>query len=100
MTLMLRVIECDGIEMRMIGDPPVETPFDLTVSGRWRAVVEYFDDATPNVITHTHEFVFATDRVDVAQALVEAQTLGKKMRDTRALIASLQTVIGTPLPLE
>lgn len=95
MAWQLRVTEVKGTEIQMVGDPPQPVEVDITPSGRWAVHVEYFDSAAPAVVLHEHDFVFYSNEVNTAQALEQAQALGRKVRDTRALIASLQTAIGT-----
>jgi len=94
MAWQLKVTEVSGTEMRMIGEPPVATEFDLTPSGRWRVHVVYFDSAAPSTILYEHDFIFQADKVNTMQALVEAKLVGAKVRDTRALVTSLSAQIG------
>lgn len=95
----LRITEVSGSETQMIGDPPVATEVDLTPSGRWRVVAQFFDDAAPDTVLYEHEFTFHGDRVNATQALEGIRKVGRKVRDTRGLVTSLQVHIGTAFPL-
>jgi hypothetical protein len=95
MAWQLKVTAVSGTETQMVGDPPVATEFDLTATGRWRVHLVYFDSAAPSTILYEHDFIFQADKVNAAQALVEARTVGAKVRDARALVTTLQAQIGT-----
>jgi len=90
----LRVTEVKGTETQMLGDPPAPVEVDITPSGRWCVHVEYFDSAAPSVVLYEHDFIFQGDKVNATQALNEAKIMGAKVRDTRALVTTLQAQIG------
>ncbi len=75
----------------IVGTADVEgTTVDLTREGRFLAAVEYFDDADPTTILHTHAADFSYG-ITAADALGRLKAEGKKVRDTRALVADAQT---------
>jgi hypothetical protein len=99
MAWQLKITAVSGTETQMVGDPPVATEFDLTATGRWRVHVVYFDGAAPATILYEHDFIFQADKTNAAQALNEAKIVGVKVRDTRALVTTLQAQIGNTFPV-
>lgn len=99
MAWQFRVTEVSGTEVRMEGEPPEPVDFDLTAIGRWRFVVEYFDSANPTVVLYSHTFVEPSAGFTTAHALAKIRAEGVQVRDTRALIAQLQTNVGQVFPL-
>jgi hypothetical protein len=69
---------------------------DLSLEGRFRAVAEYYDSANPDTIllTHNFDFGFGISQQDAVQRVKE---VGVKVRDTRQLVANLQSQVGTEL---
>lgn len=72
---------------------------DITLQGRFRAVVEYFDDGDPGVILTTQNFEFGYG-ITAADAIGKMKEYARRIRDTRALIANQQVNIGMTLPLD
>jgi hypothetical protein len=82
------------------GDPTgTFRTIDLTLEGRFRATVEYFDDAEPLTVlfTQTFDFGFGT----TAQAADDQmKAVGVRVRDTRALVAAQQSGVGVDTPID
>lgn len=95
----IRITDVDYTEPRIEGDPPEEVDFDLSDSGRYRTVAEYFDDADPGTILYTEEFVFYKDQVSSAEALEKMKEKGRIVRDTRELVETLSGYIGNSYAL-
>lgn len=97
MAWLMEVTEISG-EVPGVDDEGSPITIDLTLEGRFRATVKYFDDADPATIILTQSFDFGFG-VTGAEALEKFRKAGRRVRDSRQLIADLQINVGQPLTL-
>ena len=80
------------------GPPGPPAPIDLTLQGRFAATAEYFDAADPATILHRQNFDFDFG-ISGPEALERIKEVGRRIRDTRELIAAQQPNVGRTFPL-
>lgn len=71
---------------------------DLSLAGRFRLSVEYFDDGQPGVVLLATSFDLPSD-VQVADAVARVQAYGRRVRDARARVAQLQPQVGATIDI-
>lgn len=99
MALQFRITETSGEEQPVDADGnSVGDPIDLTLQGRYRATVEYFDDEEPRTILLTHGFAHTLE-ITREEAHRRYRVLGQRIRDTRALVADQQRDVGEVFPV-
>lgn len=86
-------------ETRLEGDPPAPVQFDLSSIGMWRFEVDYFDSANPAVVLYHHIFVEPSEGFTVEAALEKIMAIGRRVRDTRALVSGFQGAVGAVFDL-
>ncbi len=105
MAWQMRVKEMPGTEDRQDPSDPTKTiSIDITLEGRFRALVEYFDDDDdPRTILHTKAFDFGAG-ITLAEAVVRMKAEGRRVRDTKATLAEGQAgskrLVGKTLPID
>ena len=99
MALQMRITETSGEEQPQDaqGDP-VGDPIDLTLQGRYRATVEYFDDESPRRILLRQRFAFTID-ITEEEAHKRYREAGRRITDTRAFVADQQRHVGQVFPV-